>query len=179
MNRIKNLQDLFKRYRRPGDLVFAVSFFVLSLFLLVNLPAQTAWVERTSLFAQPAFWPAVAIGVMIVFSALHLLGAVVSERIPGRLAEVLYWARSLEFAIWFMAYVAIVPLLGYLPSTALFCASLAYRMGYRSLRWMGISVLFAVAVALLFKSFLQVKLPVGLLYEWLPVGIRSFVMTYF
>lgn len=179
MNRIKNLQDLFKRYRRPGDLVFAVSFFVLSMFLLVNLPAQTAWVARTSLFAQPAFWPAVAIGVMIVFSALHLLGAVVSERIPGRLAEVLYWARSLEFAIWFMAYVAIVPLLGYLPSTALFCASLSYRMGYRSLRWMGISVLFAAAVVLLFKSFLQVKLPVGLLYEWLPDGIRSFVMTYF
>ncbi|WP_428649338.1 tripartite tricarboxylate transporter TctB family protein [Roseibium sp.] len=178
MSRIKTLQDLFKRYRRPGDLVFAMSFFVLTLVLLAFLPSETTWVKRTKLFAQPAFWPTIAIAVMAVFSALHLIGALVSERIPGRLAEVIYWIRSIEFALWFMAYVAIVPVLGYLPSTILFCVSLAWRMGYRSLRWTFASILFAVAVVVLFKSFLQVKLPAGLVYEALPTGIRSFMMTY-
>ena len=142
MSRIKTLQDLFKRYRRPGDLVFAMSFFILTLVLLACLPSETTWVKRTKLFAQPAFWPTIAIVIMAVFSALHLIGALVSERIPGRLAEVIYWIRSIEFALWFMAYVAIVPVLGYLPSTILFCVVLAWRMGYRSLRWTLASALF-------------------------------------
>lgn len=179
MSRIKTLQDLFKRYRRPGDLVFALTFFLLSLLLLAALPEQTVWVKRTKLFAQPAFWPTVAIGAMVVFSLLHLIGALVSERIPGRLAEVVYWARSVEFALWFMAYVAAAPVLGYLLSTILFCVLMSWRMGYRSPRWMGIAVLFAVAVVILFKGFLQVKLPAGLIYEGLPDGIRGFMMTYF
>ncbi len=179
MHRIKTLQDLFKRYRRPGDLVFALSFFVLTMVLLACLPSEITWVKRTKFFAQPAFWPTIAIAVMAVFSTLHLIGALVSERIPGRLAEVIYWLRSIEFALWFMAYVAIVPQLGYLPSTVLFCVCLAWRVGYRSLGWTGAAVLFAVAVVLLFKTFLHVKLPAGALYEVLPDGLRGFMMTYF
>lgn len=179
MSRIKTLQDLFKRYRRPGDLVFALSFFLLSLFLLAVLPEQAVWVKRTKLFAQPAFWPTVAIGLMVAFSLFHLIGALASERIPGRLAEVLYWARSVEFALWFMAYVAAAPILGYLPSTILFCVLMSWRMGYRSPRWLGTAVVFAVAVVVLFKGFLHVKLPAGLIYEGLPDGIRGFMMTYF
>ncbi|WP_346894216.1 tripartite tricarboxylate transporter TctB family protein [uncultured Roseibium sp.] len=178
MNRIKNLQDLFKRYRRPGDMVFALTFFLFSLFLLVNIPDQVVWVKRTKLFAQPVFWPTIAIGLMVIFSLFHLVGSLVSERIPGRLQEVLYWLRSIEFALWFMAYVAVVPLLGYLLSTILFCGLLSFRMGYRSLRWMVASTLFAVAVVILFKAFLQVKLPAGLIYEGLPDGLRGFMMTY-
>lgn len=178
MSRIKTLQDLFKRYRRPGDFVMAAGSFAFALFLLVNLPSQTDWVKRTKLFAQPAFWPAVSIGIMVIFSGLHMIGALVSERIPGRREEMLYWLRSIEFAIWFMVYVSIVPILGYLISTILFCATLAARLGYRSPKWMGIATLFAIAVVVLFKSFLQVKIPSGAIYEFLPSGaFRTFVMT--
>ena len=89
-------------------MVFALTFFLFSLFLLVNIPDQVVWVKRTKLFAQPAFWPTIAIGLMVIFSLFHLVGSLVSERIPGRLQEVLYWLRSIEFALWFMAYVAVV-----------------------------------------------------------------------
>jgi hypothetical protein len=179
MGRFKTLQDLFKRYRRPGDLVFALSFFAFSVFLLVNIPGQTTWVDRTILVAQPAFWPVVAVAAMFLFAALHLLGALVSERIPGRLQEVIYWARSLEWAFWFMAYVFLVPWLGYLLGTILFTVVLSFRLGYRELRWALISALFAVAVVVLFKSFLHVKVPAGHIYGLLPPGgLRSFLMTY-
>ncbi|WP_172291919.1 tripartite tricarboxylate transporter TctB family protein [Pseudoruegeria sp. HB172150] len=180
MSRLKTFQDLFKRYRRPGDMVFALAFFLFALFLLVNLPMQTTWVEkRTQLFAQPAFWPAISLVAMTFFAGLHLLGAVVSERIPGRLAEVLYWLRSLEYAAWFMAYVLLVPVIGYLLATILFCGTLSFRLGYRSPQWLLASTVFAVAVVVLFKSFLQVKIPAGAIYDALPPGaFRSFMMTY-
>ncbi|MDF0602709.1 tripartite tricarboxylate transporter TctB family protein [Psychromarinibacter sp. C21-152] len=177
MTRIKTLQDLFKRYRRPGDMIFALAFFLFSLALLIAMPWQTEWTARTAFFGQPAFWPAVSVGFMALFSFLHLMGALVSERIPGRLAEAKYWLRSLEFAAWFIAYVLIVPWLGYLPGSILFVWALAFRMGYRSLRWAGISALFACAVVLMFKSFLQVRIPAGELYDLLPSGaLRTFFM---
>ena len=174
MSRVKTLQDLFKRYRRPGDMVMAAGSFALALTLLMLLPYETVWVKKTKLFAQPIFWPAVSVGIMVVFSGLHFFGALVSERIPGRWQEVLYWLRSLEFAAWFMAYVLLVPVLGYLPATLILVPSLSWRMGYRSARMLGIGVLFAVLVVVTFKMVLSVKIPGGALYEHLPEALRGF-----
>ncbi len=179
VSRIKNLQELLKRYRRPGDYVFSLVFLLFAVFLLVNLPYETRWVPRTKLYAQPAFWPAVSIFVMVAFSAIHLLGSLVSERIPGRWKEVAYWLRSLEYSVWFMAYVHLVPWFSYLPATVAFCLALSWRLGYRTWRWALINVAFAFAVVLLFKSFLQVKVPSGALYDLLPGTLRIFMITYF
>lgn len=180
MSRIKTFQDLFKRYRRPGDLFIAMLSFLFAIFLLVNLPFQTRWVDGTRLFAQPAFWPAVAVFAMVLFSSMHMIGALVSERIPGRFQEVLHWVRSVEYALWFMAYVALVPVLGYLLATLVFTVTLSYRLGYRSWRWMAAALVFGFVVVVVFRGFLQVKLPAGALYELLPPGgLRSVMMTYF
>ncbi|SEO97776.1 Tripartite tricarboxylate transporter TctB family protein [Salinihabitans flavidus] len=179
MSRIKTLQDLFKRYRRPGDLVFAVFFMLFALFLLANLGTQTEWVKRTQLVAQPAFWPAVAVWGMAIFGALHLASSFISPRIPGRLAEVTFWLRSLEYVAWFLVYVLLVPQLGYLLSTVAFAVILTFRLGYRGGRMLGFAALTALAIVLLFKSFLQVKVPGGAIYEYLPGAMRSFMLTYF
>jgi hypothetical protein len=177
--RTKTLQDLFKRYRRPGDLVIATLSFVFALFLASNLPFQTTWVARAKLFAQPAFWPTVAITAMVLFSGLHVVGALVSERIPGRRKEVLQWLKAVEFPIWFLAYVMLVPRLGYLPSTVLFITTLTLRLGYRGWRWMLTAVLLSVVIVVLFKGFLQVKIPAGAIYDLLPQGaLRSLFLTY-
>lgn len=179
MSRIKTLQDLFRRYRRPGDFVIAFLSFAFAIFLAANLPFQTTWVARTKLFAQPAFWPTVAIAFMVLFSTLHMIGALVSERIPGRLAEVMQWIRAIEYALWFMAYVLLVPILGYLPATLVFTVTLTLRLGYRGWRWMLAAVVFGAAVVILFKTFLHVKIPSGAAYELLPPGaLRSFFLTY-
>ncbi|MCP5087063.1 MAG: tripartite tricarboxylate transporter TctB family protein [Rhodobacteraceae bacterium] len=179
MSRIQTLQDLFKRYRRPGDLVFAVVFLAFSIFLLSQIGAETKWVKRTKLVAQPAFWPAVSLIGMVFFASLHWLSSALSPRIYGRLAEVTFWARSLEYAFWFMAYVTIVPWLGYLPATPLFAVLLALRVGYRAPRMLISAALTGIAVVLVFKTFLQVKVPGGQLYESLPDGLRAFMLTYF
>ncbi|MDF1728427.1 MAG: tripartite tricarboxylate transporter TctB family protein [Sulfitobacter sp.] len=176
---MKTFQDLFQRYRRPGDLVISIAALLFALFLLISLPTQTTWIKGQSLFAQPAFWPAVAVISMVLFSGLHFLGAIVSPRIPGRSQEILYWFKALEYPVWFLAYVALVPWLGYLPSTIIFTVALSFRLGYRGWKWTGIATIFSIIVVILFKGFLRVKIPAGEIYSLLPPGdFRLFVMIW-
>lgn len=163
---------------RRGQLIFALFFVCVSIVLLAMIPDQTRWVNKTKFFAQPRFWPAVGLGLMVLFGGLHLY------RLPWWRAtrydwwEVRKWGLVLEFAAWFMAYVVTVPILGYLPVTLIFVPALSWRMGYRSRFMMWISVAFAVFVVVLFKAFLSVKIPGGLIYEYLPGGLRSFFILY-
>jgi len=69
--------------------------------------------------------------------------------------------------------------IGYLFSSIIFCVVLAARVGYRSLRTLMISAGLSVAIVLLFKTFLQVRIPGGTVYEYLPDGIRNFMILYF
>lgn len=173
------LQSLFKRYRRPGDIVFALAFLVFSLWLLSQLNTQTTWKNGAKLTAQAPFWPTVSVVGMVFFAALHTLSSVLSPRIPGRWTEVGMWFRSIEYALWFMAYVFSVPIVGYLFSTLMVCLLLALRAGYRSRLMLSASVLAGFLVVVIFKALLQVKVPGGLVYEYLPDGLRSFMLTFF
>ncbi|WP_299921686.1 tripartite tricarboxylate transporter TctB family protein [uncultured Pelagimonas sp.] len=179
MTNTKTLQALFKRYRRPGDIVFAWFWVVISVFLLSQIFDQTAYKNGAKLFAQPRFWPAVSLGLMTAFACFHLLGSALSERIEGRWREVWLWVSSLEYAGWFMVYAIAVPYTGYLLTTIVFAILLALRVGYRSAQMLmaaGGSALFTV---LLFKTLLKVNLPSGLIYDQLPDGLRQFMLTYF
>lgn len=172
------LQDMFKRYRRPGDIVFAVAFLAFALFLFFSIDTQTQVAKRAKWFAQPALWPTIAVTGMAVFAALHVLSSALSPRIPGRWSEVAFWLRSLEYVLYFLVYVAAVPWTGYLPATVLFAVFLALRTGFRSPRALGITVVFGVLVAVIFRGFLQVKIPAGAFYQHLPDGVRIFALTY-
>lgn len=179
MSRVKTLQSLFKRYRRPGDIVFAWVVLVVSLFLLSQIADQTSWRNGAKLAAQPRFWPAVSLSLMSVFAALHLLSSFLSERIEGRRQEVWLWITSLEYAGWFILYALTVPYAGYLPTTLAFAAVLTLRVGYRSLKVTLVAALCAFVIVLLFKAFLRVNLPGGQVYLLLPDGLRQFMLTYF
>ena len=41
MIKAQTLQDLFKRYRRPGDLFYSIISIVFSLFLAFNMRSET------------------------------------------------------------------------------------------------------------------------------------------
>ncbi|MBZ8117734.1 tripartite tricarboxylate transporter TctB family protein [Roseovarius sp. LXJ103] len=179
MSRVKTLQTLFKRYRRPGDIVFAWFVFLASVFLLSQIMDQTTWRSGNKLFAQPRFWPAVSLGGMAVFAGFHLLGSALSERIEGRWREVWLWICALEYAVWFIAYASTVPYTGYLLTTVIFAVALALRVGYRRLLIIISAAIFAVVIVVLFKTLLQVNLPSGLIYEYLPDGVRQIMLTYF
>ncbi len=179
MSRVKTLQALFKRYRRPGDIVFACVILIIAIALLSQIWAQTAYRSGTPLFAQPRFWPAVSLLGMAGFAAFHLLGSALSDRLEGRWREVILWLSSLEYAGWFIVYAMVVPILGYLPTTVIFAISLAIRVGYRSRFTLLSAGAAALVIVVLFKSLLQVRLPAGQIYQYLPDGLRQFMLTYF
>jgi hypothetical protein len=179
MSRTKTLQALFKRYRRPGDIVFAWAFLIISVFLLSQIMGQAVYKDGGKLFAQPRFWPAVSLAGMAGFALLHLLASALSERIAGRWAEVWLWIASLEYAGWFILYALSVPYVGYLPATVVFSVLLAVRAGYRSAVALASALVTALVVVVLFKTVLRVNMPGGLLYEALPDGLRQFMLTYF
>lgn len=172
------LQEMFKRYRKPGDIVFAFAFLIFSLFLLITMDGQLTWKDKLILGKQPALWPTIAVYGMVLFGALHLLSSAMSPRILGRMAEVMFWVRSCEFVVWFIAYMYSVKYFGYLPMTMMLAALLTIRIGYRSWQIIGAMVLFGMLVVVVFKSFLQVKIPGGVYYDALPDFIRSFALTY-
>ena len=178
IGRAESLRRLLGQPRPPGSLLFAVLFLALSLFLLSNLGTETTWVERAKLFAQPAFWPAIALAGMAAFSLVHCLGVLLSHRDEGRWKEALLWLRATEYVLWFMIYVLIVPPIGYLPATVVFVFFLCLRAGYRDLKSLGSAVLVAAVIVVFFKSFLKVKVPGGQIYEYLPDSLRTFMLTY-
>ncbi|MBY4893306.1 hypothetical protein A8B78_04445 [Jannaschia sp. EhC01] len=178
MSRVKTLQVLFKRYRRPGDIVFAWVLLIISVLLLSQLWGQTTWRNGNALFAQPRFWPGVSLAGMAIFAAFHLLGSALSERIHGRWTEVWLWISSLEYAGWFIVYALVIPYTGYLPTTVVFALALALRAGYRTARALLSAAAAAIAIVVLFKSLLQVRLPAGEIYQYLPDGIRQFFLIY-
>lgn len=165
--------------RRSGQVIFAIAFLALSALLLSQIGDQTKWVKKTKFFAQPRFWPAVGLGGMVLFGALHLW------RLPRRRIdrfdrnEVMIWAQVLEYALWFMGYVMLVPLVGYLPVTVVFMPLMVWRMGYSDRRLLWISAGLGVFIVLLFKSFLNVKIPGAALYEYLPGAMRGFFILNF
>jgi hypothetical protein len=174
-------QDLDPSKNPPdrGQVLFAVALLLFATALLSQIGSQTRWADRTLLVAQPRFWPAVGLGGMVVFGALHLL--TLPRKLPraqdGR--EALRWLFAFEWVGWFLAYVTLVPLAGYLPVTVVFCVTLAWRIGYRGWRWTGIAGGFGCAVVLLFKTFMGVKIPGAALYEHLPTALRSFFILNF
>ncbi|WP_127104677.1 tripartite tricarboxylate transporter TctB family protein [Pararhodobacter zhoushanensis] len=177
MQRVLSFLEMFRRSRRPGDLIFALGFVALSAVLAALLPWQVRWLPRLPAPAQPAFWPTIGVAMMLGFGLLHLAATWVSPRLAGRREEVLLWLRSLEYVGWFVAYVVIVPLLGYLPATVLFAMTLSWRLGYRTGRTLGLAALFGLGTVLVFKAGLGVRIPAGALYSGLPDSIRSFAMS--
>ncbi|WP_435256673.1 tripartite tricarboxylate transporter TctB family protein [Thioclava sp. FR2] len=169
--------------RQIGDTAFAVVCLLFSLFLLSQMWSQTVWHSSGSFAAQPGFWPRLAVIGMVLCSAANLYSSLADmrtrETAASVRAEVFTWARSIEFALWFMAYVYAAPIIGYLAATILFTTLLALRAGYRSTRSLLAAAVAAVGVVLLFKSFLQVKIPGGAVYEALPGSLRNIFILYF
>ena len=169
---------------RRGQLLFALAFAGFAIFILSNLGNQTEWVPRTKLFAQPGFWQGVAGAGMVLFGLLHLRGVRRGKGLRRPWisredrAEARIWLQPLEYTAWFMVYVLAVPRIGHLPATMIFAPALTWRLGYRSPRLLWASLVFGVAVVLIFKGVLGVKIPGGAVYEYLPDGLRAVALRY-
>jgi len=168
---------------RPGDVVFAIAALAFAVVMLALIGEQTTFVKRLTWTHQPAFWPAVSLGGMTVFGLLYAVGSIRDRHRAGspsgRAVELFLWLRAAEFAAWFMVYVFAVPALGYLPSTMLFCAMLAIRVGYRAPQTVASAVAVGIGIVLVFKTLLSVKIPGGAAYDVLPEAVRNFLIINF
>lgn len=168
----------------PAESFFAILMLLLSLSLLALIQDQVVFYSDKPLHKQPGLWSAIGLIGMSISSLFYLVSLWLSKSTLPRtnyslISEVWVWCRSIEFLLWFMIYVYIVPILGYLPSTVLFSLLLLMRLGYRKRQTLLISVAISFAIVLIFKSFLQVKIPAGALYENLPEAMRNFFIVYF
>lgn len=168
--------------RQTGDTSFGAACLLFSLFLFSQMWSQTVWQPGGNFAAQPGFWPRLAVIGMVVCATANLYSSFADaralERLTGIGEELFLWARSIEFALWFMAYVFATPVIGYLAATIVFATALALRAGYRSVRALLAAAAAGIAIVVLFKSFLQVKIPGGAIYEVFPDGLRNFFILY-
>ena len=172
------IQEEHSAAARPGTVVFSVAFLLFALFLLSQIGAETKPPSGGNIVAQPRFWPAVGVAGMTVFGILHLIAGW-RRHGPGWQGEVVAWGRSLEYLGWFMAYVFVVPTIGYLLATIGFTCLLAIRVGYRDSLRLSAAAALGLAVVLIFKTGLSVKIPGGSIYETLPGGLRNFMILNF
>lgn len=163
---------------KPGATLFMIGFCVVSIVLMLYLGDQTKFSAKGKFFAQPRVWPAIGVIGMLVFSTLHIIQRM-GVRVPGSVAEAGLWLRGLEYFAWFMVYVWVVPRLGYLPTTILFTMALAIRAGYRKPTTILAAAGMGVAIVVVFKTLLGVKIPGGAAYEYLPDAIRNvFILNF-
>ncbi len=174
--------------RQPGDSLFAIAMVILVVFLFSQIGSQTKWIEGVRFIVQPRFWPGLSLIFMLIFSVGYLIQSIQdidgdsSKTLNDKIwqpAEFFNWMRTFEYAAYFLIYVTIIPRLGYLPSTLTFCLFLTIRVGYRSMRFIGWSLGGGFLIVLVFKTFLQVKLPAGALYDLFPAVIGRIMIRYF
>ncbi|MFL4468796.1 tripartite tricarboxylate transporter TctB family protein [Tateyamaria armeniaca] len=94
--------------------------------------------------------------------------------------ELTQWLRALEYVGWFVAYTALVPVLGYLVATLILGTALPWRLGYRGLRWFGICLAASFVIVLIFRTGLQIRTPANIwLYDQLPPAMETFMQVWF
>ena len=179
-NQPSQLQQLQPR-QHPAQWVFALLLVLLSFWLLANLSEQAKFPSSKSFITRPGFWPAISLSGMAFFSCCFLYSSWRNrphERAAELVSELKTWLAVAEYPLWFLAYVGAVPQLGYLPSSILFVSLMSYRLGYRSKAIYLAGLLSAVATVVIFKSLLEVKIPGGASYQYLPEGVRNFMIVY-
>jgi hypothetical protein len=164
---------------KSGDLLFAIFFFLISAILISQFPDQIKWFKKTKLTSQPALWSAIGLIGMTVFGLIHLFLNLRIQNLKIELVEGILWIKSLEYACWFLLYVILVPNIGYLIATIIIAPCLTYRVGYRDKKMIAYSMVTGRSIVLIFKTFLEVKIPGGAIYELLPNTIRSFMILNF
>ena len=155
----------------------------IALFLLISIPWQTKWFNGMGFFSQPRFWPALAIIGLTLFSIGFLVQSLRARNSIGPISEQLSsakaWIKPLEYVAYFLLYVYLVPIIGYLLATGLFCIGLVYRGGFRKRFDLILALTFSIVVVVIFKTLLQVKIPGGVIYQYLPDALRNFMIINF
>lgn len=175
----RKIQQLVELQQHPAQWIFATMLLVGSLILLSQLGEQAKFPASKPFVSQPGFWPAISLSGMTFFAACFLYSSWKNRAPDGTASaasEVLAWFKVIEYPLWFLTYVWVVPLAGYLLSSLIFPVLMCWRLGYRDKRFYGIALIVSFSVVVIFKSLLEVKIPGGEIYNYLPEALRNFMI---
>lgn len=150
-----------KPYRRPGELIFALLIVVFSVAAFWQSYGISGFVGKTT----PGVFPMIASGVMVISSLVILISATrllaPPDGSPGFLAEVLTLRHMVMIGL-VLAYVLLMPLIGFVASSAvfLFCA---FQFLWRKspLLMLALTGAILAIIYVIFRKVFQVVLPQG------------------
>jgi hypothetical protein len=173
---------------RLESLALALIFAAVSLALLALIGVATRHGQASGgWWTRPAFFPGTALGLLAAANVitvwrdvadLRAHPATAAERAEARV-QVLRWLRPFEFLAYYAAYIWLIQIAGYFPSTLGFVMFLLWRVGLTAPQWLlaglGLS-LFMIAV---FRAGLGVWMPAPGLYDLFPDGVRMALLRWF
>ena len=188
------VENLFEFKRITGDLTLSIIFLLFVVFLLIYFNSESGWSARDlnqkrvgKILKQQWVGPLMCMVILLPATILNILEAFKAYKKSKRLLlpnkimyEMTQWIRSLEFILYFLVYTFSITVLGYLISTLIFAVFLTYRLGYRTKKWIFISLFSSFIVVLIFRTILQIKTPVNIwLYKFFPENLEVFMKIYF
>jgi putative tricarboxylic transport membrane protein len=148
---------------RTRNLIAAIILLALGAgygFLTAMLPTRA--IENTT---QPSFFPTVVVVLLLILSVILLVQGMMSigsNSVPVAL-KITPRKYLIAFAA-FVAYLALLPFLGFVVANVLIFAALMALYGERRPVWIvGGSVLVSLAMFFLFREVFQIRLPGGIL----------------
>ena len=150
-------------HRRPGELVFALLIVVFSVAAFWQSYGISGFSGKTT----PGVFPMIASGVMMISSVVILISATrlsaPPEGSPGFLAEVLTLRHVVMIGL-VLAYVMLMPLIGFVASSAvfLFCA-FQFLWRKNPVLMLALTAATLAIIYLIFREVFQVVLPQGTL----------------
>ena len=152
-------------HRRPGELVFALLIVVFSVGALWQSYSISGFSGKTT----PGVFPMIASGVMVISGVVVLMSATQRpappEGAPGFLAEILTLRHMVVIGL-VLAYVLLMPLIGFVASSAvfLFC-SFQFLWRKNPLLMLALTGVTLVIIYVVFREVFQVVLPQGILLQ--------------
>ena len=152
-------------HRRPGELVFALLIVVFSVAALWQSYSISGFSGKTT----PGVFPMIASGVMVISGVVVLMSATQlptpPEGTPGFLAEILTLRHMVVIGL-VLAYVLLMPLIGFVASSAvfLFC-SFQFLWRKNPLLMLALTGVTLVIIYVVFREVFQVVLPQGILLQ--------------
>lgn len=182
------MSDQEEPANRLESLALALIFAAVSLALLALIGVATKHGQASGgWWTRPAFFPGVALGLLVVSNVITVWRDVADLRAdPPTAAEraearvrFLRWLQPFEFLAYYGAYIWFIQHIGYFPSTLAFVMLLLWRVGLTAPKWLlagfGLS-LFMIGV---FRAGLGVWMPAPEFYDAFPDGVRMALMRWF
>ncbi|MGB1253224.1 MAG: tripartite tricarboxylate transporter TctB family protein [Candidatus Promineifilaceae bacterium] len=171
----------------PGMGIFLGFITFVSVGLLLLVPVQTsASPPNQGWWTHPALMPTFS---LVFFAATSVWLFVQHNRTAQKhgvqndratvSAELIEWAKPLEFFIYYFLYIWLLGMIGYFLSSAIFAVGVGMRVGLRSRRWIYTGIFFALALTAMFRWGLSIWFPAPWLFEQLPSGLRIFFIRNF